>query len=127
MFSVNPSGEAADRNIMEQKRKETRSMCADLLKVRWRTQSGIQRNEFGTLEDISSTGACIQLEEPIHPGTRLTLFYPDGKYRGRVKYCIAQGNIFLVGMEFDADSHWSVTDFKPSHLLQLRQEQAKPE
>lgn len=112
---------------MEQKRKESRSLCADLLKVRWRTDSGIVRNEFGTLEDISSAGACIQLEEPIHPGTRLTLFYPDGKYRGRVKYCVAQGTIYLVGMEFDAGCRWSMTEYKPSHLLQFRPAQVKPQ
>ena len=110
---------------MEQKRKEERSMCADLLKVRWRTESGAQRIEFGTLEDISAAGACIQLEEPINPGTRLTLFYPDGKYRGRVKYCIAQGSIYLVGMQFDPGCQWSMNDYKPSHLLQLRSASAK--
>jgi hypothetical protein len=111
--------------IMDQKRKEERSMCADLLKVRWRTESGAQRIEFGTLEDISAAGACIQLEEPINPGTRLTLFYPDGKYRGRVKYCIAQGSIYLVGMQFDPGCQWSMSDYKPSHLLQFRSASAK--
>ena len=100
-------------------------MCADLLRVRWKTDAGAQRNEFSTLEDISSTGACIQLEEPINPGTRLTLFYPHGRFFGRVKYCVAQGSIYLVGVEFDPGCRWSLTDFKPSHLLQFRPAPAK--
>lgn len=102
------------------KRKEERSMCADLLKVRWRNDAGALRNEFGTLEDISSSGACVQLEEPVTPGTRLTLIYPDGKFRGSAKYCIAQGTIYLVGIEFDPDCRWSLSEYKPSHLLQFR-------
>ncbi len=105
---------------MEKKRKEDRNMCADLLKVRWKNGAGVVHEEFGTLEDISSTGACVQLEESINPGTPLTLSYPSGKFRGRVKYCIEQGAVYLVGIAFAPGYRWSRSQYKPSHLLQFR-------
>ncbi len=105
---------------MEQKRREERSMCADLLQVRWKTESGALRSEYTTLEDISPMGACIQVEEPIAPGTLVTLIYPSGKFRGRAKYCLAQGQIYLVGIAFSRGSRWSRSQYKPSHLLQFK-------
>jgi hypothetical protein len=105
---------------MDHGRQEERSLCADLLKVRWKTESGASRMEYATLEDISSGGACLQLEEPIPPGTPLVLFYPSGSYRGRVKYCDSREGIHLIGMEFDPGYRWSRRQYKPSHLLQFR-------
>ncbi len=69
----------------------------------------------------------MQLEEPIQPGTPLTLFYPSGKFRGRVKYCVAQGSVYLVGIAFDAGYRWSRSLYKPAHLLQFRLAPVKPQ
>jgi hypothetical protein len=105
---------------MEYNRQEDRNLCADLLTVRWRNKAGVTRSEYATLEDISPGGACLQLEEPIAPGTVLTMFYPTGKYRGRVKYCVSQETIYLIGLEFEPGYRWSRSQYKPSHLLQFR-------
>ena len=105
---------------MEEKRNEERSLCADLLKVRWRNNAGTIRDEYCTLEDISSSGACIQLEEAVAPGTVMTLSYPSGKFRARVAYCSEQGGVYLIGLAFEPGYCWSRSRYKPTHLLQFQ-------
>jgi hypothetical protein len=94
-------------------------MCADLLQVHWTDDKGQRRTEVGVLEDISTTGVCLQLEHPVREETEVSLHYPNGKYEGKVKYCIFLRTGFLIGIAFDEGYRWSKTDFVPSHLLEL--------
>jgi hypothetical protein len=110
----------ADRGGMKARRRQERSLCADLLKIRWKDESGRSRKEVGILEDISSKGVCLQVERPILPDTLLSLVYPGGTYHGRVKYCIAQESRYFVGVEFNPGYKWSKPRYKPSHLLELK-------
>ena len=95
-------------------------MCAELLTVRWTGDEGSCRSEVATLEDITVTGACLHLEQPIPPETEISLHYENGKYEGIVKYCTCLETGYLLGISFDDNYRWSRTDFKPSHLLDLR-------
>ncbi len=109
----------ADRNAMERRRKEDRSLCAELLEIRWK-DNGVDHAAFVTLEDISSAGLCLGTEVPIAPETRLVIKYPKGKYEGHIKYCKSDELGYLVGVEFDPGYTWSRRQFRPSHLLQFR-------
>jgi hypothetical protein len=105
---------------MKQRRENDRNMCAELLTVRWTDENGDSRSEVATLEDISTTGACLHLELAISPDTEVSLHYPNGKFKGKVKYCTFLDIGYFLGIEFDKGCRWSKADFKPAHLLELR-------
>jgi hypothetical protein len=109
----------ADTDSVKQRRHKKRIMCADLLTIRWTGVEGSSRSETATLEDITVTGACLHLEQPIPPETKVSLHYENGKYEGIVKYCTCEETGYLLGIAFDDNYRWSRTDFQPSHLLEL--------
>jgi hypothetical protein len=124
---INISGRRADRFVMTRGRRNTlRSLCADLLKIRWTDASGSGHREFATLEDISPTGACLKVEKAIPVGTTLTILYPAGTYQGQVKHCDPQMEWYFVGVEFAPGYRWSREQFEPAHLLQFRFRSGKP-
>jgi hypothetical protein len=99
-------------------------MCAELLTIQWIGDDGRSRSEAVTLEDITPTGACLHLEDPIPPETKVSLHHGEGKYEGTVKYCTSQEIGYLVGISFDDGYRWSTTDFQPSHLLEVDPKEA---
>jgi hypothetical protein len=105
---------------MKQRREKNRIMCAEVLTVRWAEDDGCCRSELATLEDITATGACLHLEYSIPPETKVSLHYEKGKYEGTVKYCTCRETGYVLGIAFDDNYRWSKTDFRPSHLLELR-------
>ncbi len=105
---------------MKASRRYDRNLCADLLKIRWTDSAGRDRKEIASLEDISSGGACLQIDEPIAANTRIAVIHPRGEYEGTVRYCTFQTTGYFIGIEFAAGSRWSSKDFDPAHLLRLR-------
>ncbi len=106
-------------------RNTERSLCADLIKIVWTDDSGNKRKELAVLEDISSDGACLQLEHTIPVDTQISLLYPQGKYCGRVRHCSFQHTGFFLGIEFEPGYKWSKSEYLPSHLLELRPPRVK--
>ena len=102
------------------RRIETRMLCADLVDLQWRDQNGRMRRGVANLEDISLAGACLQVERPIALGSTIFITYPNGELTGRVKYCVFREIGYFLGIEFEAGSRWSQTEFKPQHLLDPR-------
>jgi len=100
-------------------RREERSLCAELVKIIWTDESGRKRKELAALEDISPSGACVQLEQAIPIGTPISILYPNGQYHGRIRYCIFQHTGYFVGVQFDPGYQWSKEEFLPSHLLEI--------
>lgn len=103
-----------------ERRSEPRMLCADLVDARWRDKAGKSRRAVANLEDISLSGACIQLDEQIPLGTRMTITYPKGEYSGVVRYCQFREIGYFVGLQFEPGSKWSQRAFKPLHLLDPR-------
>ncbi len=102
------------------KRSEDRELCADLVKVRWKTKSGTARDEWGILEDICASGACLEMENKIHPDTVVSIEFPTDHCQARVIYCRLDKVKYLVGVEFTQGYRWSRRKFKPRHLIQFR-------
>jgi len=96
-------------------------LCADLVDIQWRDQTGRFRRGVANLEDISLSGACLQVERPVSLGTTLHVTYPSGELIGKVKYCVFREIGYFLGLEFDSGSRWSQREFKPLHLLDPRQ------
>ena len=76
--------------------------------------------EAVNLEDISHTGACLQMEVPVAAGTELRIKHGKGLLAGRVRYCVFREIGYFVGVEFDSNNKWSQKQFRPMHLLDPR-------
>ena len=105
---------------MQNRRVETRLLCADLVDIKWKDKTGRTCRAVANLEDISLSGACVQLDRPIPLHTTLQISYPKGELQGRVCYCVYREIGYFLGIEFEPGFRWSVRQFKPQHLLDPR-------
>ena len=117
--SVKPGGSSADMRSMRERRSEIRMLCADLVEVAWKDAAGKKRKAQAVLEDISSSGACLQLESPVPLGVLVHWRSPQKEFSGLVRYCVYREIGYYLGVEFDGGSKWSKRAFKPQHLLDL--------
>ena len=102
---------------MLNRRVEPRILCADLVDISWKDQSGRTRRGVANLEDISLSGACLQVDRPVLLGADLRISYPNGELLGFVKYCVFREIGYFLGIEFEPGCKWSARHFKPQHLL----------
>jgi hypothetical protein len=94
-------------------------LCADMLEVCWKDRAGKTRRATALLEDISPSGACLQLETAIPLGLQIRWKSPRQEFAGVVRYCVYREIGYFVGVEFSAASKWSKATYKPQHLLDL--------
>ena len=104
---------------MQERRSEMRIMCADMVEMGWKDRTGKHRSATALLEDISPSGACLQLETAVPLGVEVRVDCADRKFMGRVKYCAYREIGYFVGVEFDSATQWSKRAYKPRHLLDL--------
>ena len=95
-------------------------LCADLVDIRWRDQGGKTRRGVANLEDISLSGACLQMDRPVPLGTGVHISYPNGELEGVVKYCVFREIGYFLGVEFAPGIRWSQRSYRPQHLLDPR-------
>lgn len=106
---------------MQDKRADTRLLCAELVELVWQPESGQQKRSIANLEDISLSGACLQVEREIKPGTPVAINYGDGELLGTVRYCAFREYGYFLGVELNESSRWSSQHYKPEHLLDPRE------
>ena len=104
---------------MLRERSEARMLCADLVDIRWKDKTGRGHKVTALLEDISASGACVQLEMPIPNNTIVKIIHPKGQLQGSVKYCVYRDIGYFVGLQFEPDSKWSRKAFQPQHMLDM--------
>jgi len=102
---------------MQERRSEIRMLCADMVAVRWKDRAGKGRRTTALLEDICPSGACLQLETPVPPGSEIRWESPGQQFSGFVRYCVYREIGYFVGVEFASESRWSKKAYKPQHLL----------
>jgi PilZ domain len=105
---------------MPERRTEVRMMCADIVDVQWKDTAGKRRHCVGLLEDISSSGACLQLESPLPLGAEVTLKCPQREFEGHIRYCVYREIGYFAGIQFERSCRWSKRTFKPQHMLDPR-------
>ena len=105
---------------MEERRTEARMLCADIVEVTWKERSGRNRRTTGVLEDISTSGACLQLEAALPVGAEIEWRSPKREFKGVVRYCVYRDIGYFVGVELDSASKWSKKTYRPQHLLDLK-------
>jgi hypothetical protein len=109
------------------RRQDIRNLCADLLDIHWKDDTGTTHDEVATLEDISSSGACVKMDQPVKINTILTIKYPNGKFVGRVKHCKSESIGYFIGVQFLKGYRWDQRKYRPEHLLQFRLKLVKGE
>ena len=105
---------------MKERRNETRLLCADLVEVEWRDKNGRKRRSVANLEDISQSGACLQLDLAIPLQCPVRIRYERGDLAGVVRYCVYREIGYFLGVEFDAGQKWNERAFRPLHLFDPR-------
>jgi hypothetical protein len=110
---------------MQDRRLEPRMLCADLIEVHWTDKSGRTRTALANLEDISLSGACLQLDVPVPHETMVRIAHPKIELSGRVRYCVFRETGYFLGVQFEPGVRWSQKQFKPKHLLDPRRLVAK--
>jgi len=115
--AIKSAGLPADKIVMRERRSELRMMCADMVEVCWNERSGRLRHATALLEDISTSGACLQLEGPIPLGVEIRWMSPRQEFKGHVRYCVYREIGYFAGVEFEPQSRWSKKNFRPQHLL----------
>jgi hypothetical protein len=103
---------------MKERRSEPRFMCSDLVKVRISDAAGA-REETANLEDISASGACIQLEAAALEGSDIEMVCAKCRLKGKVSYCRFAALGYDVGIAFDERGSWNPRRFVPKHLLEI--------
>jgi hypothetical protein len=115
---------------MSDKRLLNRSICADLVYLEWREKSlwgEEKRCECAAvLEDISPHGACLQVERPVPVEVEATIRHGETQSevwsaQCMIKYCNFREIGYFVGIEFADAEAWSRFEFRPKHMLDLRE------
>jgi len=105
---------------MTDRRYQPRLLCADLVEIEWKDKTGKARRAVANLEDISLSGACLQLDQAIPLHTSLKISYPNGRLAGKVQYCVYREIGFFLGVRFEPGTKWSQRHFRPLHLFDPR-------
>jgi hypothetical protein len=96
-------------------------LCADLVEIKYQDPAGVEHNLTANLEDISTSGVCLQTEESLPMGTHLEITHSQGQFWGDVRYCTYSDPVgYFLGVEFAGDCQWTERQFKPMHLLDPR-------
>lgn len=95
-------------------------LCADLVDFHWKDTNGRKKRGVANLEDISLSGACLQVDRPVPLGSIVHISYPSGELKGIVKYSVFRDIGYFLGIEFEAGVRWSQSNYKPQHLLDPR-------
>ena len=103
---------------MNDRRSEPRFMCADLVKIRIKGPTG-PREEIANLEDISASGACVQLDAAAIEGADIEMHCAECRLRGKVSYCRFAQTGYDVGIGFNEPGSWNRQRFEPKHFLAL--------
>ncbi len=111
---------------MQERRTDTRLLCADLIELIWDDATGQERRRIANLEDISRSGMSLQLEVPIHVGTSIRVRSGEQEFVGIVRYALYRDHAYFLGIELNQNSQWSARMFVPQHLLDPREAVRRP-
>jgi hypothetical protein len=99
---------------MNERRAELRFMCSDLVTVELENHG---QTVVANLEDISPSGARLEMQLAVHPHAKMVLHCDGRRFRGEVRYCVFQETGYQVGIQL-TECKWSKENYEPKHLLQ---------
>ncbi|MCX6622205.1 MAG: PilZ domain-containing protein [Acidobacteria bacterium] len=104
----------------DDRRKEPRLLCAELVTVYWLDEFGNPRRSAANLEDLSHCGACLLMDSPIAPDSEVRIDTGSGHYLGNVRYSAPFDAGYLLGIQFLPGCEWVASRFQPAHLFDPR-------
>jgi len=104
---------------MAQKRSEPRYMCAELVNILICHEDQTVEEAIANLEDISPSGACVQLEKAVRLGADIEIVCSTCRFKGKVRNCRYAGDGYDVGVAFDHPRAWDPSRYEPAHLLPI--------
>ena len=122
MMQLKFAAEGADTESMRDRRTEARMLCADMVQVQWN-----RRHATALLEDISPSGACLQMELEVPIGSEICWESQHSRFAGVVRYCEYREIGWFIGVEFVPGTQWSQSTYEPQHLLDVKNLMPDPE
>lgn len=104
-----------------ERRSGRRFLCAELVEVRWKDKSGRLRRSVANLEDISRSGACLQMEGTVPLDTAVVVRCDGGEMPGTVRHSLYRDWSYFLGIEFAEGTQWSQRRYRPQHMLDPRE------
>ena len=104
---------------MVERRSSQRSLCADLVTVQIHEGRARRHETVANLEDISRSGACVQMDRKVRPGASVEIICSACRLKGRVRYCRFSDIGYNVGIQFERPNSWNRQRFEPKHLLDV--------
>jgi hypothetical protein len=97
---------------------ERRYLCAELVTLRFRPESGRHREIGAHLEEISRSGASLLTETAIKEKTDVTIRCAGCDLAGVVCHAARLDHLgHCIGVRFHAGHEWSPALYQPEHLL----------
>jgi hypothetical protein len=100
-----------------ERRCEPRLLCSELVEVHLHDRGRWRRIGTAILEDISPSGACLQLESKVPVGAHLRVRADRCELRGEVRWCQYREFGYFAGLRLEEGARWSRAAFEPEHLL----------
>ncbi len=110
-----------DTDRGQDRRVEPRLLCADLTQLEWTDSAGVRQRSCANLEDISLSGACLQVDAPLAEDLPVVVRCGADRYAGTVRYCVFRDYAWFVGVQFEPGTKWNPDSFEPEHLLDPRE------
>ena len=98
---------------MNERRAEQRLMCSDLVTVEL---ENLGQTVVANLEDISPSGACLEMQQAVPRGAKIVLDCSGCRFRGEVRYCLFNQTGYQVGLQL-TECKWSKENYEHAHLL----------
>ena len=93
----------------------------------WPQELGASRTDWAILGDISPSGACIEIDEPIPVNAVVELEFGHDRCLAVVQYCKYDKVSYVLGVQFKQGYQWSSSRWEPKHRIQVNlQEIDKP-
>jgi hypothetical protein len=105
---------------MDDKRADYRLLCSELVDVSWTDHRGRLRTGLGNMEEISHSGTCLFMDEPVSSGSVLRILHSTVEFQGLVRYCKHREFGYFLGVEFFAGCRRRPAIHQAEHLVDLR-------
>jgi hypothetical protein len=103
---VRARSEAGARaSAVELRTIEPRRVMWAVAEVSWNDPNGRPLRSRATIVDLSTSGACIRLKDPIRIGCRLTIRWHREQFSAIARNCRSDGMDFLLGVRRDPSAN----------------------
>jgi hypothetical protein len=86
--------------VMANARREPRERADTRIVAHWEDQAGVRRISHGRLENMSGSGLCIRVNDPIGVGSKLDVHTPKfGNFSCIVVRAYQDGEGYVLGLK----------------------------